>query len=193
MCREKEQIRCWTLQPMSVWQKLKQDRRLYVDRSINDHNDCGAKCDWLRDQMKIRIPDYHSNHPWCGWLYGYGRTRNHIGREQCHREQLVKIDLTLDRRLALVFPVNALLMVENNGYIGFSRSDYERWTRQLEEAGIDDTSWPLPEPFYSTVVKSWERIFDLEPLETGGEWAVRHLYVVFEELSLANVSKATVY
>lgn len=84
-------------------------------------------------------------------------------------------------------------MVKNNGYIGLSPSDYQHWAEKLKEAGLDDSTWPLPAPFYSIVTKSWERIFDLEQLEDGGEWGVWHLQIAFEELSIKNITKVTVY
>jgi hypothetical protein len=78
--------------------------------------------------------------------------------------QGVRLELELDPAEALLSDFDAWHAVLNRGYLGLSVAEDEAWYRRFEAAVPNRWAWPPPEPWYSDILTSWERIFDLETL-----------------------------
>ena len=175
------------IQPREVWEAVQREGRLYVDPNKMENPDFLEAYDWLRSQMRRCLPDFQNHYPWWAWKYAPGRNRLHVPRKVCAERNEVKIELLLDRSQVLTFPFNAWLMVASKGYVGYSSGEYAIWEEQLLQAQVAESEWPIPEPYHSRLLESWERIIEIEKLEAGGEWFTGHRVVVFEELLLENI------
>jgi hypothetical protein len=81
--------------------------------------------------------------------------------------------------------------VLNRVYLPCSEADAQRFEADLRRAGIPER-WPYPEPFREQVLRSWQRIFDLE--DACDAWeppAERQIQAALWELPLAWVRRRT--
>ena len=150
-----------------------------------------AAYDWLRDQMKRRIPGYEGHYPWWGYEHFLDLRfyRWHVGE---YGVRLVRLGLAVPRERVLASAYGAWHCVLNRGYLPASLvwEEYEQaldaWEAEVRSHGSDDRQNPLPEPWESQMRASWERIFDVEarrPRET--------IQVTFERLDYADVVDVT--
>lgn len=187
-------LRLWAFHEPFVWERLQQHGYLYFDLAHHDDPEfilaCLPQYDWMREQMAQRLPGYRGHYPWWAWfrpkpdLRRWGRWMHPPGTP------FVRLELALEPGRVLLSVEPAWVMVLNRGYIGIDRADYIAWDAGVEEAGIDDLKWPLPEPWQTRVVSSWERIFDVEALTQGDEWSDA-VQATFERLDLADVVAVT--
>jgi hypothetical protein len=83
----------------------------------------------------------------------------------------------------------------NRGYLALNEEEDEVWYRRFEAAVSDRWTWPPLEPWYSDILTSWERIFDLEALAASEYWQPEPHYIqaTFETLRLADVRRVTFF
>lgn len=185
-------MQVWTIQPVEVMAQLKKKRALYANSSyiLEEFRDAYA---WMRDQMKTRIPSYSRHYPWWGWYSRRPdlRQSGHLPRGT----QGVRLELELDPAEVLLSDFDAWHAILNRGYLGLSETEDEAWYRRFEAAVPNRSAWPLPEPWYSDILTSWERIFDLETLAASEYWQSepRYIQATFETLRLTDVRKCTLF
>jgi len=180
--------RAWTIQPVEVLARLTAARVLYADPACVPKEFHHAYI-WMCAQMKQRLPHYDGHYPWWGWhtprpdLRGSG----HLPRGT----QGVRLELELDPAETLLSDFDAWHAVLNRGYLGLSEAEDEAWYRRFEAAVPNPWAWPPPEPWYSDILTSWERIFDLETLAASEYWQSepRYIQATFETLYLADERK----
>ena len=185
-------MRMWTIQPVEVLVQLKEERVLHTVPSYIPKEFRHAY-DWMRAQMKRRLPYYDGHYPWWGWhtprpdLRGSG----HLP----HGTQGVRLELQLDPAKVLLSDFDAWHAVLNRGYLGLSEAEDEAWYKRFEAAVPNRGAWPPPEPWYSDILTSWERVFDLEALATSEYWqpGPRYVQATFETLSLTDVHRVTFF
>jgi hypothetical protein len=183
-------MRVWTIQPMEVMAQLKKKRILYANSSYIPREFCDAY-DWMRAQMKRRISSYSGHYPWWGWHSPRPdlRRSGHLPRGT----QGVRLELELEPAEVLLSDFDAWHAVLNRGYLGLSEAEDDAWYERFEAAVPNRWAWPPPEPWYSDILTSWERIFDLETLAVSEYWQSepRYIQATFEALRLVDVRKCT--
>jgi hypothetical protein len=196
-----EAIRLWTVQPAAVWEALKQQGRLYVDRRNPEflENVAGYlhAYEWMQEQMSYRIPSYKWHLPW--WAYpdpiDLRRFRWHAGspgRKLVRLELLVSREEVLVSSLGLWDRVLAYDLVPRSRGPGEAEIELSKWYEDLGQNGIANQSGfgkchdPYPEPWNSRLRGSWGHIFDVDSQGTS-----ETIQAAFECLNLADVVKVS--
>ena len=179
-------VRIWTIQPLQVWELLSEQKVLYVQPDL-----CG-ECSffpeaysWMCQRMKERLPSYQGHLPWWGWHYPKPDLRHH-SRRGINNVQEVRIELELPDSHVLLSYEAAWLVVLNGLFVACTDAESELWDQELEERGLNEWQRPLPEPWESRLVRSWDNIFDLNKRNNSGGWS-DVVQATFEELRLTDV------
>lgn len=135
--------------------------------------------------MKERLSSYQGHLPWWGWHYPKPDLR-YYGRRGINNAQEVRIELDLPNPQVLLSHESAWLAVLNSLFVAYTDAESEKWDQELEERGLNEWRRPLPEPWESQLVKSWDNIFDLDKLNNSGGWS-NVVQANFEELRLVDV------
>lgn len=74
-----------------------------------------------------------------------------------------------------------------------NEDEFEDFYRRFDAAVADPHAWPPPDPWYTTIVISWEHVFDLDVLATNPHWSGPACYIqaTFECLRLEDVQHVT--
>jgi hypothetical protein len=183
-------MRVWTIQPVEVLARLEEKQVLHVDPA-HIPKEFRHAYDWMRTQMARRIPGCRGHYPWWGWHSPRPdlRCSGHLPRGN----RGVRLELELDPAEVLLSDFDAWHVVLNRGYLALSEKEEEAWYQHFEESVPDRWAWPLPEPWHSDILSSWERIFDLEALATSKYWqaGLHYIQATFETLRLADVCHVT--
>jgi hypothetical protein len=178
-------IRLWTLQPAEVWGRLQEAGSLTVDIArINTMDGYEHAYEWLRLQMKARLPRYEGGYPW--WAYAY-KPHLRVCRLNSNPGKHVRLQLLMPREQALLSSYSAwhwvlgrtLLTEEEAGVrsdgCALKRADLHRY---CDRFGL--------EPH---VVESWDAVFDRRPEVELTDT----IQAVFEVLDLDTVEVCTPY
>ena len=198
--RPSETVRIWTIQPVEVLARLEAEQVLYAEPAYiwPEFRDA---YDWLAGQMQRRIPGYGGRYPWWGWYQPRPdlRRSGHLPRGTAG----VRLELELDPSQVLLSDFEAWHIVLNHGYLALTEAEDDAWDARFQAAVSDRHAWPPPEPWYSEILRSWERIFDpstelragLEALEKSEYWQTQTRYVqaTYEMLRLADVRRRTFF
>jgi hypothetical protein len=151
-------MRVWTIQPLEVWELLKQHGQLQVDEARLPYG--GYVPDmylWLTRQLSVRLPGYPGTLPW--WAYC---RKPHLRCFRHHRpfgQPEVRIELEPRQDDYLTYPIWAWDVVHSCRYLA-PEPECAAWTAALRHAVPDEDTWPLPEPWQAQLEASWERLFD---------------------------------
>ncbi len=193
-------MRIWTIQPILVWERLLQNKRLVVDKRAVDRDHVDPYR-WMADQMRLRMKAVRNQgFPWWGWCRWNGtkRVRPDLRADRfCYPrgERHVRIELELADHKVLLHDYEAWHAVLNDYFLSFSEAEDEDFERRLACANIPDQDKMQREPFRSEILRSWERIFDLQ----GGDpqWRaepeVRSIQATFWTLALDDVRDVTFF
>lgn len=184
-------VRLWTIQPRAVWERLRRDRTLWVDPTDPAFShDFREDYDWMRGQMRRRLPGYGGHYPW--WAYDYKLDLRSF-RHRRGQGQWVRLALALPPERVLLSAYGAWHFVLNRWHLPHAADDagYEResaaWDAELAAHKLDPyATQPLPEPWHSRMVASWERIFDVDDLRETNT-----IQACFERLDSADVVGVT--
>lgn len=181
-------MRVWTIQSLTVLARLEKEQILYAEPA-HIPEEFRQAYDWMRAQMERRIPGYGGHYPWWGWYSPRPdlRQSGYLPRGT----HGVRLELELDPAQVLLSDFDAWHVVLNRGYLALSEEEDEAWYRRFAMAVPDRWVWPPPEPWFSDIINSWERIFDLEALATSDDWGAgpRFIQATFEPLRLADVRR----
>ncbi len=184
----------WTIQPERVWRPLKKEKifRCNPEKSVylNGKDDFSAAYDWLVAQMEKRIgkrPEGITYPVWAwhtfDWKHRKPDLRDHYFSAFYGTHTCIEIDIP-EKNVLLSDEENWHFVLNDLFYTGAkSEKEYDRL-----EAEYDS----LPEEEKCKARgRSWEQIFEVEPIET--EWHRQGCYVqaVFWELRLSQVRKVT--
>lgn len=180
-----------------VWEALRERGELLVDepRAVDLH-EWRDSYDWMANQMKARLGCDDSHYPWWAWQVPkphMRKWRGFIRAENVENKRVVKIELSVLKSevlLSLFIPWNMVLM---HGYVASSREEDLVWEERLSGAGLGWNDYPLPEPWQTELVRSWERIFDLSCMASGGSWHTDQVQATFFRMAMKDVAKVTAY
>jgi hypothetical protein len=188
-------IRLWTMQPSEVWDKLRAQGTLLVDPAYHSTDpdfdtDFRRSYEWLREQMKIRVPGYQGNYPW--WAYDYKiDLRSWAYQLEPPGVPYIRLELAVPTEKVLLSAYGAWHAVLTPCYLpyatdeeGWEKED-EAWDAELAANGLD-LHPPFPEPWHSRMVASWQRIFDVDDLRDTNT-----IQANFEVLALNDVVAVT--
>lgn len=180
-------IKLWSVQEAEVWDELRDKRRLYVHPERVD-NDFRLAYDWMRSRMSCMIDGYRCHYPWWAWRRPKPRIPNRAGNDG---EPFVRLELRVPATAVVLSDYITWHLVLGRSYVPLEFGEDQVWEASLASAGVDPRDWPLPEPWHSTLLSSWDRIFDLEALSASGLWSVRQVQATFEILDLDHVTGVT--
>lgn len=184
----------WTIQPERVWRLLKQEKifRYNPAKSVylNGEDDFSAAYGWLAAQMEKRIgkrPEGVTYPVWAwhtfNWKHRKPDLRDHYFSAHYGAYACIEIDISEE---------NVLLSDEENWHFVLNDWFYSGAKSEEEYDRLEAEYNGLPEEEKSKArEKSWEGVFNVEPIDT--DWHRQGCYVqaVFWELRLSQVRKVT--
>ncbi len=194
----------WTIQVPEVWEMLQRDGILYGPEIVDDSIQWRTAYDWMVEQMERRIgprpkPGAYPLWAWYQWD-GEARRRPDL-RSSGHipgGTKGVRIEFEIAPEQILLSDFSAWHAPLNYAYMALNEAEDAAFEAELAQHGI---SWGpgqhLPDPLlHARVLKSWERIFDIDQVDPDRWWtsptlAEKDIQGTFWSLSLAQVRKAT--
>lgn len=185
-------MRLWTIQPEEVYEKLLEEKTFRCEKELSENlTDVGCQdfmkaYDWLVQQMDkkgIEHPEGVTYPVWAWHTRKWKHTKPDLRYSDYGRrgEHLVCMELEI--------PDDQVLL-----------SDFERWHDVLNnwysDASTNEEEWEKEHEWYDNLpeeqkkeelLKSWERIFDLTPIDTDWRANGRYIQAVFWELKLENI------
>ena len=179
-------VKIWTIQSLKVWELLSEQKILYVQPDLCEERPSFPDAySWMCQKMRERLPDYQEHLPWWGWYQPKPDLRFY-SRKGVNNTQWVRIELDIPTSKVLLSYESAWFAVLNGLFVAYTDAEYEKWDQEIDERGLNEWRRPLPEPWESQLVKSWDNIFDLNNLNNSGGWS-NIIQANFEELRLADV------
>jgi hypothetical protein len=190
-------LRIWTIQPASLYERLKAEQVLLVDGRCGDRISPHAY-HWMIEQMRRRLPPSKARFPWWGW-YRWESVRRakpdlRSGWHLARGTKGTRIELELDEREVLLSDFDDWHYVLNHWFLSHDKAENDQFDREQKKAGY--YPWgQYPEPLRSKVLASWERIFDFA--QPGHDWRGRFrtkaIQATFWELRLKDVTDVTFF
>ena len=165
----------WTIQPVEVWDELKNKGYFICDpaksKYLSDEEwNFGTAYDWLVEQMESRIGGKPEdvNYPiWAWHIYDWKcQPDNFIDTDE---KELVCLKIDIPEKDVLLHDYDAWHYVLSNVYFDNSKNEVE-WKSSREK--FDSLSQSEQEQVKR---ESWEAIFDITPFEN--KWCCRGKYV----------------
>lgn len=181
--------RLWTIQELTVWERLRDCGVLDTDPECIDPYFRPAY-EWMAAQMRDRLPGCVSPYPWWAWYRPKPDLRSWHARFSRPGIRRVRLELAVPRESVLLSNGSAWLSVVDRQYLWLDSADCANWEAEIEREGIDEVAWPLPAPWGDRVAASWERVFDFEALAAGGSWSDA-VQATFDRLDMAHVVAVT--
>ena len=156
-------VRLWTIQPLHVWEKLRQMGALWVDPGTDEFShEFRESYDWMCRQMRRRLPEYEGHYPW--WAYDYKLDLRSF-RYQSGTGRQVLLELALPPEQVLFSAYGAWHFVLGPSYLPYA---------------LDNEGWECEDN------ACWERIFDVDDLRDTNT-----IQACFERLELNDVVTVT--
>jgi len=167
-------MRLWTIQTKETWARAEESGVLEcTDIDADKAIDSGfiLAYDWMVRQLEQRVKNYPCNkYPIWAWHHPKPNLRRsgHLPRGTPG----VRVEFIVSSDRVLLSDFEAWHAVLNCWYLSFSKEESDNWDNRCEKAGIKIgwEKWPPPSPFKEEIMRSWERIFDLELLKKYSEW-----------------------
>ncbi|MCK4734714.1 MAG: DUF3841 domain-containing protein [Methanophagales archaeon] len=167
-------MRLWTIQTKETWTCAEKSGVLEctdidADKAIDSW--FRSAYDWMVRQLEQRVKNYPCNkYPIWGWYHPKPdlRRSGHLP----HGTSGVQVEFLVSSDRVLLSDFEAWHTVLNCWYLSLSEEESDNWDNRCESAGIKVSweNWPPPSPFKEEIMRSWERIFDLELLKKHSEW-----------------------
>ncbi|RYD68580.1 MAG: DUF3841 domain-containing protein [Verrucomicrobiaceae bacterium] len=134
----------------------------YVEDDFDRQHGCGWKFqyDWMRDQMRFRVPSYSGDYP----VWAYLRRPN-MRQTPVFQSPTVKLVADVPRQRMLISDYDRWHTCLNNGYCADTEEEDEAVDRLRAEKGFGRTARD------AMSLKSWERIFDLSDISDPAKLA----------------------
>ena len=184
----------WTIQPESVWRLLKREKifRCNPNESVylNGEWNFSAAYGWLVSQMESRIGKRPEGvtYPVWAWHTFNGKHKKPDLRDHyfsAHYGVYACIEIDIPEENILLSDEENWHFVLNDWFYSGAKSEEEYDRLEAEYNG-------LPEEEKSKArEKSWEGVFDVEPIDTDWHRQGRYVQAVFWELKLSQVRRVT--
>jgi hypothetical protein len=167
-----EKMRLWTIQTKDTWARAENSGVLECNDIVTDKeiaNWLRPAYDWMVRQLEQRVKNYpHNKYPIWAWYHPKPdlRQSGHLPRGTSG----VRIEFIVSSDRVLLSDFEAWHAVLNCWYLSLSEVESENWDSRCESVRIGWENWPPPSPFKEELMRSWERIFDLELLKKHSEW-----------------------
>ena len=149
-------MRIWTVQPLVVWERLKEGGTLCVDSvCYPDDGYVPWQYQWMACQLKERMPGGRGELPW--WAYCQKPDLRWVRHRRPFGQPQVRIELEMDAVLS--FPGWAWDVLHSGHYLAFTKREQEAWETAMRQAVPDEDLWPLPQPWRDELETSWLRLF----------------------------------
>jgi len=192
-------ITVWLIQPQSVWTRLQEEKRLFVDPDSHDDIEYWPDTyDWLREQMRKRVANYQGHYPWHSYYIPKPDLRLYRHCLPYTPEPDVRLEVQLPEDRVLVYHPSAFSYVIMQVAVSKTLAEGEYWDNLRDQYG----KYNLPANLQSELEATWERIFDRQlpeydtaPVEKSEHrlWNPMLWDAAFEELRLEDVRKVTVF
>jgi hypothetical protein len=182
-------VQLWTVQELAVWDRLQRSKALHTNPDYINPVFMQAY-EWMCRQMNRRLSGYGNHFPWWAWLRPKPDLRRY-GRSKYPGDRQVRLQLAVPQDKVLLSDYMSWHAVLNGRYLALCEEEESVWYACLAKRGIDRFVWPLPEPWFSKMVTSWERMFDLRDLVSKGYWSTGCVQATFECLELESVVEVT--
>lgn len=159
-------IRVWTIHPVAAWEAFQQTGEL---RGSAEHADPDFRqaYEWLRGQMKKRLPSYAGGWPvwaWVRWSPESPRPDLRAAGHLPSGTRGVRLELLVPEEHLLISDHELWHMVLNDAYLSWSEEEDKRWD-------VRAASGEFPaEVLQQEKEASWERIFDFSSPQRDPEW-----------------------
>jgi hypothetical protein len=164
----------WTIQTEETWAHAEKSgvlecNELHIDADKEIDSWLRPAYDWMVGQLEQQVKNYpHKKYPIWAWYHPKQdlRRSGHLPRGTSG----VRVEFLVSSDRVLLSDFEAWHAVLNCWYLSLSDEESDNWDNRCERAGIQIgwENWPLPSPFKEEILRSWERIFDLELLKTHG-------------------------
>ncbi|HLV98148.1 MAG TPA: DUF3841 domain-containing protein [Ktedonobacterales bacterium] len=194
----------WTIQLAHVWEMLQRDGILYGPETVDDSIQWRTAYDWMVEQMERRLGPRPKPgaYPLWAWYQWDGAARRKSGlRRAAHvpgKTRAVRIEFEIAEDQILLSDFQAWHVPLNYGHLALNEAEYEAFEAELAQRGLAwEPGQHLADPAYhARILKSWERIFDIDQVDPDGWWtcttlAEKDIQGTFWSLSLAQVRKVT--
>jgi len=173
-------MRLWTIQTKEIWARAEESgelefNELHIDDDKAIDRWLRPAYDWMVGQLERRLKNYpHNEYPIWAWYHPKPdlRRSGHLPRGTSG----VRVEFIVSSNRVLISDFEAWHAVLNCWYLSLSEGESDNWDNRCERAGIQIgwENWPPPSPLKEEIMRSWERIFDLELLKkhlelTSGE------------------------
>lgn len=160
-------MKLWTIQTYKKWIDFKKTGVLQANKNYIEKEFLPAY-QWMAGKMKLKLgykPE-DVDYPIWAWYQWKGvdkkkpdlRYKGHLPKGQ----KGVLIEFEVNENEVLLSDFYLWHYVLNYWYIPENEKDDEKFEQELKSKCLNIyTNEPLPEPYHSKVVKSWDRIFDL--------------------------------
>lgn len=174
-------MRVWTLQPLTVYEQLKENKTLIARPELGSGDDLAEAYAWMRRQMAARVPRYQGGPVW--WAYSL---KPDLRRER-HRmmpEPFVCLELELAEEEILISDFGVWDAVLNDWFYSQSADETEAWDQRWEQCKLRKDE-PALAALRTEKEASWESLFPSASIVTSSkedDWQV-----TFEHLRLVDV------
>lgn len=171
---ESDRLRLWTIQAEEIWARAEESGVLECNDSTADKaidSWFRPAYDWMVRQLEQRVKNYPgSKYPIWAWYHQKPDLRHsgHLPRGTSG----VRIEFVVSSGRVLLSDFEAWHAVLNCWYLSLSEEECDNWDNRCERAGIKIgwENWPPSSPVKEELMRSWERIFDLELLKQHPDW-----------------------
>jgi len=183
-------LKLWTIHSMEVWKLLKQQEYYHgVDGLINKLGLCIEAYNWMKNQLALKTGTEKDYYPVWAWVKRPDlRTSGHLSKG----EKGILIEFEIDENDVLTSDFELWHYVLNYWYLPSSMEEGDNFKNELKNKGLSIYKQkPLPEPYHTKVVQSWQKIFDLDWFAKGiaDKREDKLMQAVFWELKLEQVKK----
>jgi hypothetical protein len=214
-------MRLWSIQSLEVWEKLQEEKQLYVNPSLSGllgEPIFQHAYNWIMEKMEENIEGYNHSYPWWAWH----TWSSHYGAKpdlRCERrnypldEKYVRLELEIPAPKVLLSDFDAFCCgVLNGHYLAETREKSDEWytnypkptpTMTLAQlrAKLDES--PDWEPEYDSetiaqlderdrqIRQTWDKCLDIELMKNNIYFGGGQIQACFEVLLLEDVKKVT--
>lgn len=179
----------WTVQPLEVYEQLK---KTGVYRCEPSHSgvdkDFISAYKWLVDKMEKQIgkrPDGVKLPVWAWYIRDWKHKKPDLRLSEYgrHGEKMVLFEIEISDKAVVLSDYNAWHFVLNKWYLGNSTNE-EGW--DAEQRWLGSLS---PKNRKVEIIKSWDNVFDIRPLDNEFVQRGRYVQATFWELKINNIRK----